>query len=138
MLAVQHELDAAEAARIWPIRATVPIVCRLSAVACSTFSRWATAKISRFSSFSAVSIARNVPGRPALIGDVTPGNSTMSRRGRTGSVTRSVIGRSRRTGTLMEQGTTPEKHPSCHPQAGNLRHTGRNIGPTVATSGCVH
>ena len=111
---------------IWPMRATVPMVCRFSADACSTFSRWASARISRLSSFSAVSIARRVPGRPALIGEVMPGNSTMSRSGRTGSVTRSVIGRSRRAGTLMEQGTTPDKHPSCHPGGGNLRHTGRN------------
>ena len=40
---------------------------------------------------SAASMARRVAGRPAPIGAVTPGNRTTSRRGSTGSVSRSAI-----------------------------------------------
>src|SRR2546427_8843577 len=53
------------------------------------FSFWATAKTLRSGFFRAASMARNVAGRPAPIGDATPGNSTASRSGRTGKVIRS-------------------------------------------------
>jgi hypothetical protein len=55
-------------------------------------------------SFSAASIARSVAGRPAPIGDATPGNRTASRNGRTGSVIRSD----------MKSLWGPRMHPLCH------------------------
>ena len=75
----------------WPIRAIVPIPYNRAGDTVSTFSRCATAKISRDSVLSAASMARSVAGRPAPTGVVTPGNSTMSRNGRTGRVSRSDI-----------------------------------------------
>ena len=55
------------------------------------FWRWETAKISRSGVASAASMARSVPGRPAPMGAVIPGNRTTSRSGSTGSVRRSLM-----------------------------------------------
>src|SRR5690242_12452371 len=59
----------------------------MSGAGSSVLSRCATANTSR-SPFRADSMARSVPGRPAAIGAVNPGNMTVPRRGRTGSVWR--------------------------------------------------
>src|SRR6202158_1058409 len=75
----------------WPIRATVPMVCRASGVTTGRSSRWETAKTRRSGLLSAASTARKVAGLPAWIGAATPGNNTNSRKGRTGRFKRSVI-----------------------------------------------
>ena len=71
----------------------------------------------------AASMARRVPGRPAPIGAVTPGKSTTSRRGRTGSVRRSVMGSCLSSipghagglsGALRARRCTHRVHPRCH------------------------
>ena len=77
------------------MRAMVPIMYSTAGVTVSMFSRCDTAKMRRDSVFSAASIARSVDGRPAPMGWVTPGNSTTSRSGNTGSVMRSDIARLR-------------------------------------------
>src|SRR5262245_16372551 len=64
-----------------------PMEYRMSGVGSSVLSRCATAKTSR-SPFRADSMARSVPGRPAAMGAVNPGNITVPRSGRTGSVWR--------------------------------------------------
>jgi hypothetical protein len=72
------------------MRTTTPISYSTSAVGSSTFSRWHTAN-SRRSPSSTFSTASSVPGRPALIGTATPGNTTVSRIGSTGSFSLSAI-----------------------------------------------
>src|SRR6202521_2841390 len=68
------------------------MVCSASGVTTGRSSRWETAKTRRSELLSAASTARKVAGLPAWIGAATPGNSTNSRKGRTGRFKRSVIG----------------------------------------------
>jgi hypothetical protein len=72
------------------MRTTTPRSYNTSGVTSSTFDLWHTA-YSRRSAFSAASIASIVPGRPALMGSATPGKTTVSRMGKTGSVIRFAI-----------------------------------------------
>ena len=70
----------------WSIWATTPVLNSSSGVTLSRFSRWETAKMSRSDDETAAWMARSVPGRPAPIGELTPGKITASRSGSTGSV----------------------------------------------------
>src|SRR2546429_1133615 len=108
---------------IWLILVIVPVVYSTSGVTVSTFSRCATAKMRRESLFSAASMARNVVGRPAPTGVETPGNSTTSRSGSTGSVSRSDMGMNSVEGKHTH-GSHGLKHRPCrHENTRSEEHT---------------
>src|SRR6185312_9510084 len=69
-----------------------------------------TAKTRRSGVFKAASMARRVAGLPALIGAVTPGNSTKSLSGRTGRVSRSFISVSLNRTASLARGLVPQNN----------------------------
>src|SRR4030095_1530656 len=77
------------------------------------FSRCITAKMRRLGFLSAASIARHVDGRPAPIVVLTLGKSTISRSGKTGIVSFSLM---KSLAFLRDQFPSgrEHKHLSCH------------------------
>ena len=112
-----------------PIFAMVPMVYSTSELTLSTFWRCETAKTSRSGVASAASIARNVAGRPAPIGAVTPGNSTTSRSGSTGRVMRSAITRQLLPRKTRSTEIEPWFAPSVPLSARSLRLIHNNLWP---------